>query len=138
MKSKKPSPKSKLNAQQPQASSLADPLSPQEKLAQATADHEKWSQVAAKPGLSPTAAAWAQAQARSAWAEMELRQKASVFQQEPGPPDLDPNLSRLLLSDSQLSPEQTPPGSEKTTISAPKTLPDAKMLSLQSQKSPSA
>ena len=87
MKSPKPSPKSKAKPQDQQ-------LSPQERLDAATQDYQKWSAVASKPGLSPTAAAWASQAARSAKAEMNLRQKAS--EQQPDPAQADPNLAALL------------------------------------------
>jgi hypothetical protein len=49
---------------------------PDTKLAQAQADQDKWSRVAADPSLSPRAAAWAKGAAISAAAEVTLRQKA--------------------------------------------------------------
>ena len=88
--------KSKQRSQK--SSTKEQPLSPQEKLANAQADYEKWSQVAAKPGLSPAAAAWALGAARSARAEMDLRQKAAAFaEQNPsGETEPAPDLSLSL------------------------------------------
>ena len=64
-------------------------LSPQESLAQAQADAEKWAKIAAHPSLNPKASAWAADQARSARASMKLWQKAIAYQQDN--PDADPN-----------------------------------------------
>jgi hypothetical protein len=55
---------------------------PAEKLEKASRDFEKWSAVAATPGLSPAAAEWASQAARSAQAEMLLRQRAAAYQAE--------------------------------------------------------
>ena len=63
-------------------------LSPQESLAQAQADAEKWAKIAAHPSLNPKASAWAADQARSARASMKLWQKAIAYQQEGPEADL--------------------------------------------------
>ena len=99
MKSPKPKPKSKPQDQT---------LTPEEKLEAATADAEKWSMVANKPGMSPQASAWAAQAARSAQAEMRLRQKAAGQQAEnPDQPPDDPNLTAL-LGTSPSPPDQSP------------------------------
>jgi hypothetical protein len=51
-------------------------LSREQKLRQAQADHQHWSEVAARPGLRPAVAHWARQAAASAEAEVQLRQKA--------------------------------------------------------------
>lgn len=87
------------------------PPSPQEKMAAAQADADKWTQVAANPNLSPRAAAWAQNMARSAKAEVQLRQKDLAYQGENPPQESsgDPYLDRLLGLNS--SPQGQPPPS---------------------------
>jgi hypothetical protein len=56
-------------------------LTPEEKMHAAQGRQDKWSKVAADPSLSPRAAAWAQGLARSAAAEVVLRQKAASVAQ---------------------------------------------------------
>ena len=68
------SPQSSQQDQQPA------PPSPEQKLLAAQQDVQRWQQVAASPNLSPRAAAWALEQARSARAEVKLRQKAAAYQ----------------------------------------------------------
>lgn len=87
------------------------PQSPEEKLAQAQADADHWSQVAALPGLSPQAAAWAFNLARSAKAEVALRLKAL----QPDTQSPDPTLMRLLGLDNP--PQDQPSASRPTTPS---------------------
>ena len=110
MKSRQHSPKSKQQGQKPQDKQPEPEASPQESLSAASADQEKWQAVAAKPGLSPQAAAWAREQARSAQAEMSLWQRAV----QPGPPP-DPALMNTLSLQPPLpsSAEQNPPSPTK-------------------------
>ena len=91
MKSPKPPTKSKPKPKPPQD----EEATPQEKLDAAASDLQKWTAVAAKPGLSAAAATWAAQAARSAQAELQLRQK-SASQPPEGPPPDDPNLATLL------------------------------------------
>lgn len=66
--------------QQPQGQPQRDkPLSQQEKLAGAQAEADRWTRIAANPNLSPQAASVAQIAARSARAEVRLRQKGLAF-----------------------------------------------------------
>lgn len=112
MKSRPSSQKSKQSA--------PPSLSPREKLQAAQADYEKWSAVAAKPGLSPQAAAWALGAARSAKAEADLRQKALdwlMAQSQNGESEADQDLSRLLGVQPMSSDQQPPSTSAKTGIS---------------------
>ena len=95
------SPKPKQKPQQDRS------LTPEEKLEAATADAAKWSTVANKPGMSPQAAAWAAQAARSARAEMLLRQKAASPPEDQGLPPDDPNLTAL-LGMSPSPPDQSP------------------------------
>lgn len=50
--------------------------SPEEKLAKARATFRRWATIAARPELSPAAAHWARGLARSAAAEIQLREMA--------------------------------------------------------------
>ena len=107
-------PRSRSNSQaprQPQSQEQNPQPSPQEKLAAAQADAEKWRQVAANPDLSPQAAAVAQNAARSAAAEVRLRQKGLAYQAEQQD-QTEAQLAQVLgLSDSpqgQPSPFTTP------------------------------
>src|SRR5208337_4837803 len=93
MKSHQHSPKSKPSAPKSQDKQPEPEASPQESLSAASADMEKWQAVAAKPGMSPQAAAWAREQARSAQASAQLWQKA--LQPQEGPPP-DPALMNTL------------------------------------------
>jgi hypothetical protein len=58
-------------------------LSPVEALAKALADADHWGAIAANPNLSPEAAAWAFNIARSARAEVALRQRGLQAQAPP-------------------------------------------------------
>ena len=70
---------------------------PEQKAALAAQDYAKWRALAATPGLSPRTAAWAADAARSAKAELRLRQKAAAFQEgQDANPTQDPNITRLL------------------------------------------
>ena len=60
----------------PKQQKSSPPRSPQEKLAAAQADLDKWSAVAAAPDLSPQGAHAATVLARSAAAEVKLRKLA--------------------------------------------------------------
>ena len=86
MKSPRPSKKTKPSKPQQEVE-----LTPEQKMQAAVADQAKWSRVAADPDLSPAAAAWAAGAARSAAAEVKLRQKAQSPDQI-----LDPNLAITL------------------------------------------
>jgi hypothetical protein len=108
MKSPKPTtPKSnKTPNAQPQPE-----LSPKQKLAKAQADADHWGAIAANPKLSPEAAAWAFNVARSARAEVALRQKGLQYQEAQLRPD--PMLqSPLNLPSPTLSPQK--PSDPKT------------------------
>lgn len=99
MNSSQPSRPSKPSLQKPGPAPRQDYMSPAEKMEAAVADQQKWSQVAAKPGLSPQARAWALGAAQSAQAEIVLRQRAADYQaSQPQMSDLtaDPDLTRLL------------------------------------------
>src|SRR5208282_5822346 len=111
MKSHPHSPKSKPQGQKQQDKQPEPEASPQESLAAASADMEKWQAVAAKPGLSPQAAAWAREQARSAQASADLWQKAL----QPVPPQQNEALANILsLQDPATSlGEPNPPSSIK-------------------------
>jgi hypothetical protein len=54
-------------------------LSQQQKLDQSKADHQKWLQVAARPGLSPEAVEFATNAARSSGAAAKLYEKALAW-----------------------------------------------------------
>jgi hypothetical protein len=69
-------------SQSQQPSQEQAPLSPQAKMQAAQADAEHWKAVASNPDLSPKAAAWALDLARSAQAEVRLRQKGLAWQAE--------------------------------------------------------
>jgi hypothetical protein len=85
-------------------------LSPQEKLAKAQADADHWGAIAANPNLSPEAAEWAFNIARSARAEVALRQRGLQAQaQHEGAPML-----RSLLNLPAPTPSP-PPSSDPTT-----------------------
>jgi hypothetical protein len=72
------------------------PMSLPEKLAQARADVAKWSQIAALPNLSPSAALFARNMARSSQAAVTLGEKALAYQQQENDPEAQANLMRLL------------------------------------------
>src|SRR5208282_640278 len=115
MKSHQHSPKSKPQGQKQQDKQPEPEASPQESLSAASADMEKWQAVAAKPGLSPQAAAWAREQARSAQASAQLWQKAL----QPVPPQPNEALANILsLPPPSISLEnQNPPSSIRPEIS---------------------
>src|SRR5277367_2381436 len=84
---------------------------PDQALAQANADH--WGAIAANPNLSPEAAEWAFNIARSARAEVALRQKAVLWARSQGQGDQMTMLQSLLnLGAPTPSP---PPSSDPTT-----------------------
>jgi hypothetical protein len=70
--------------------------SPQQKLAKAQADADHWGAIAANPNLSPEAAEWAFNLARSARAEVALRQKAALWARSQGQGDQMTMLRGLL------------------------------------------
>ena len=85
---------------------------PDQALAKAQADADHWGAIAADPNLSPEAAAWAFNLARSARAEVALRQRGQQAQAQNQPPG-DPMLQSLLnLGAPTPSP---PPSSDPTT-----------------------
>ena len=88
-------------------------LSPQEKLAKAQADADHWGKIAADPNLSPEAAAWAFNIARSARAEVALRQKAVLWARSQGQGD-QMTMLRSLLNLPAPTPSP-PPSSDPTT-----------------------
>ena len=88
-------------------------LSPQEKLAKAQADADHWGAIAANPNLSPEAAAWAFNIARSARAEVALRQKAVLWARSQGQGD-QMTMLRGLLNPGAPTPSP-PPSSDPTT-----------------------
>ena len=86
------------------------PMSLPMKLAQAQQDLAKWMAIAAKPNLSPRAAAAAQEAARSSKAAVTLCQKAMAWEQERQEQNGDPNIKGLLGLGSSGRNPQPPPG----------------------------
>lgn len=70
-----------MNSQQPNPSDpqMDPPMSQQEKMAMAQQEQERWASIAARPNLSPQAATVAMNAARSAAAEVRLRQKGLAW-----------------------------------------------------------
>lgn len=110
------------------------PLNPEQKLALAEQDRERWKAAAANPDLSPRAAGWALDLARSAGAEVRLRQKALAWQNQQDNPILqgdDAALAQTLqlpLSSSPPSPQSpseipSPDSSISPATSGSKTSP---------------
>ena len=91
-----------------------------QKLAQAQQEADKWSQVAATPGLSPKAAAWAQGVARSSKAAAILYEKAMAFQQlqNSQSSQLDPSSKTRNPVSERLRPEFTLPSGDKLMSAA--------------------
>src|ERR1700756_4829532 len=100
-------------------------LSPEEKMQAAQADYQKWSKVAADPSLSPAAAAWALGVAKSAQAEIALRQKAAQHNGQTPERNLAITLGLPLPQDQPTSLEPNPltPTRPETSGSTPSTPP---------------
>jgi hypothetical protein len=111
MKSK---PKSQPQKQQEPQPSLQD------KVAQAQASQQKWSQLAADPTLSPQAAQYAKNLARSYAAAQRLGDKALAYQDPSGDQqaEQDPMLTRLLQLPLGSSIPENPSSSTKPETSA--------------------
>ena|ERR1700677_2939495 len=88
-------------------------LSSQQKLAKAQADADHWGAIAANPNLSREAAEWAFNLARSARAEVALRQKAVLWARSQGQGD-QMTMLRGLLNPGAPTPSP-PPSSDPTT-----------------------
>jgi len=84
-----------MAAKQARDSREPQPLSQQEKMVLAQQEVERYRGLAANPNLSPRAAAWALDMARSAQAEVSLRQKAIAWEAEQANPTEQGNNSAL-------------------------------------------
>ena len=105
--------KSHHNSKQPAPAKAQPNLEPEAKLTMAQNEAAMWSKVAASPNLSPQAASVAMNAARSAAAEVKLRQKALAYQspnQDPPPGQDQPppqNSQAASQASSPLSPSQS-------------------------------
>jgi hypothetical protein len=86
---------------------------PDQALAKAQANADHWGAIAADPNLSPEAAEWAFNLARSARAEVALRQKAVLWARSQGQGD-QMTMLRGLLNPGAPTPSP-PPSSDPTT-----------------------
>ena len=101
------------------------PLNPEQKLALAQQDAEKFQALAGSPNLSPNAAAWALDMARSAKAEVALRQKAAAYQAEQQNPVTqgDDAALKVLLGLPLNNSPQSQPSSSNQPKATPSTSP---------------
>ena len=114
---------------------LPAPLNPEQKLALAQQDAEKFQALAGSPNLSPSAAAWALDMARSAKAEVALRQKAAAWEAEQQNPVTqgDDAALKVLLG----LPLNNSPQSQQSTIQpSPKATPSTSPETSGSKTSP--
>ena len=116
----KPSSNSQAKESGPQDSQEDNPqpLTSLDKLAKAQADATYWGQLAVDPQLSPTAAAWALNQARSARAEAALRQKALQSQADGESPS-DPTLAQITSPPPLSLPQNQPLGQQGPMTTSP-------------------
>lgn len=115
----------KKQPQKPQDTSQEQAPSLQERIAQAQARYEKFSQAATLPGLSPKAAELARQMARSAQASMKLGQKALDYAEPNSDPEVErnANLYRLFRLPLPNSSPENPASSTKPETFGSKTSP---------------